>query len=203
MLGCFPFSVARLKREYRGNLLLMFVDNFGHGGCVLELGGGEQHRPGATSSSSPASSQQGEHVIHGSPLWLIAGIAVVLVMVVTPTDWGCWLPLMVLAVLVYGSFEYLKTVIVSWNQEQRHVEVFEGSRYGQERGLMLSYTSEPGDLITIESKPTSGNRLDILSSRDYWLVVKRKDGSDVASTEGQENSHFFATRIKDCLDLFP
>ena len=105
--------------------------------------------------------------------------------------------------LVYGSFEYLKTVIVSWNQEQRHVEVFEGSRYGQERGLMLSYTSEPGDLITIESKPTSGNRLDILSSRDYWLVVKRKDGSDVASTEGQENSHFFATRIKDCLDLFP
>ena len=68
---------------------------------------------------------------------------------------------------------------------------------------MLSYTSEPGDLITIESKPTSGNRLDILSSRDYWLVGKRKDGSDVASTEGQENSHFFATRIKDCLDLFP
>ena len=38
--------------------------------------------PGATSASSPASSQRGEHVIHGSPLWLIAGIAVVVVMVV-------------------------------------------------------------------------------------------------------------------------
>ena len=193
MLGCFPFSVARLRREYRGNLFLMLLEDFGHGGSVLEPGGGDNTDPGATSSSSPASSQQGEHVIHGSPLWLIAGIAVVLVMVVTPTDWGCWLPLMALAMLGYGSFEYLKTVIVSWNQEQRHVEVFEGSRYSQERGLMLSYTSEPGDLITIESKPTSGNRLDILGSRDYWLVVKRKDGTDVASTEGQENSHFSQT----------
>ena len=159
--------------------------------------------PGTTSASSPASSQRGEHVIHGSPLWLIAGIAVVLVMVVTPTDWGCWLPLIALAMLVYGSLEYNKTVIVSWNQAQRHVEVFEGSRYSQERALMLSYASEPGDLITIESRPTSGNRLDILGSRDYWLVVKRKDGTDVASTEGQENSHFFAKRMKDCLDLFP
>ena len=159
--------------------------------------------PGTTSASSPASSQRGEHVIHGSPLWLIAGIAVVLVMVVTPTDWGCWLPLIALAMIVYGSLEYVKTVIVSWDQEQRHVEVFEGSRYSQERGLMLSYTAEPGDLITIESKPTSGNRLDVLGSRDYWLVVKRKDGTDVASTKGQENSHFFAKRIKDCLDLFP
>ena len=157
---------------------------------------------GATSSSSAASSQQGEHVIHGSPLWLIAGIAVVLVMVVTPTDWGCWLPLMALAMLGYGSFEYLKTVIVSLNQEQRHVEVFEGSRYSQERGLMLSYTSEPGDLITIESKPTSGIRLDILGSRDYWLVVKRNDGTLVASSENHENSRFFAKRIKDCLEQF-
>ena len=159
--------------------------------------------PVATLTSSHASSQRGEHVIHGSPLWLIAGIAVVLVMVVTPADWGCWLPLVTLAMLVYGSLEYVKTVVVSWNQEQRHVEVFEGSRYSQERGLILSYTAEPGDLITIESEPTSGNRLDVLGSRDYWLVVKRKDGTDVASTKGQENSHFFATRIKDCLDLFP
>ncbi|MEC7989528.1 MAG: hypothetical protein VX151_06280 [Candidatus Thermoplasmatota archaeon] len=157
--------------------------------------------PGATSSSSPVSSQQVEHVIHGSPLWLIAGIAVVLVMVVTPTDWGCWLPLMAFAMLGYGSFEYLKTVIVSWNQEQRHVEVFEGSRYSQERELMLSYTSQAGDLITIESKPTSGIRLDILGSRDYWLVVKRKDGTFAASSKDTENSRYFAKRIKDCLDL--
>ena len=64
--------------------------------------------PGTTSASSPASSQRGEHVIHGSPLWLIAGIAVVLVMVVTPTDWGCWLPLIALAMIVYGSLEYVK-----------------------------------------------------------------------------------------------
>ena len=203
MLGCFPFSVARLRHEYRGNLFLMLLDILDMEEVFWSLEEENNTDPGATSSSSPASSQQGEHVIHGSPLWLIAGIAVVLVMVVTPTDWGCWLPLMVFAMLGYGSFEYLKTVIVSWNQEQRHVEVFEGSRYSQERELMLSYTSESGDLITIESKPTSGNRLDILGSRDYWLVVKRKDGTDVASTEGQENSHFFATRIKDCLDLLP
>lgn len=45
---------------------------------------GNNTGPGATSASSPASSQRGEHVIHGSPLWLIAGIAVVLVMVVSP-----------------------------------------------------------------------------------------------------------------------
>ena len=105
--------------------------------------------------------------------------------------------------IVYGSLEDVKTVIVSWDQEQRHVEVFEGFRYGQERGLMLSYAAEPGDLITIESKPTSGNRLNVLGSRDCWLVVKRKDGTDVASTKDQENSHSFAKRIKDCLDLFP
>ena len=159
--------------------------------------------PTASPITASLSPKHLEHTIHGSPLWLIAGIAVVLVMVVTPTDWGCWLPLIALAMIVYGSLEYVKTVIVSWDQEQRHVEVFEGSRYSQERWLMLSYTAEPGDLITIESKPTSGNRLDVLGSRDYWLVVKRKDGTDVASTKGQENSHFFAKRIKDCLDLFP
>ncbi len=157
---------------------------------------------GATSSSSAASSQQGEHVIHGSPLWLIAGIAVVLVMVVTPTDWGCWLPLIALAMLGYGFFEYAKTVIVSWNQEQRYVEVFEGSRYSEERELLLAYTSKAGDKITMKSKPTSGNRLDILGSRDYWLVVKRNDGTLVASSENHENSRFFAKRIKDCLDQF-
>ena len=159
--------------------------------------------PGVSPTTSSPSSQYIEHTIHGSPFWLVSGLAVVMMMVVSPTDWGWWLPLIALAMLGYGSFEYLKTVIVSWNQEQRHVEVFEGSRYSQERELMLSYTSESGDLITIESKPTSGNRLDILGSRDYWLVVKRKDGTHVASTEGQENSHFFATRIKDCLDLLP
>ena len=201
MLGCFPFSVARLRHEYRGNLFLMLLDILAMEEVFWSLEEENNTDPGATSSSSPVSSQQGEHVIHGSPLWLIAGIAVVLVMVVTPTDWGCWLPLMVFAMLGYGSFEYLKTVIVSWNQEQRHVEVFEGFRYSQERELMLSYTSESGDLITIESKPTSGIRLDILGSRDYWLVVKRKDGTFVASSKDTENSRYFAKRIKDCLDL--
>ncbi len=158
--------------------------------------------PGAMSSSSAASSQQGEHVIHGSPLWLIAGIAVVGMMIVTPNDWGWWLPLTALAMLGYGSFEYLKTVIVCWNQEQWYVEVFEGSRYSEERELLLAYTSKAGDKITMKSKPASGNRLDILSARDYWLVVKRNDGTLVASSENHENSRFFAKRIKDCLDQF-
>lgn len=158
--------------------------------------------PETPSTMSPRSSQHTEHTIQGSPLWLVGGTALVVIMVVFPTDWGCWLPLIALAMLVYGFFEYTKTVTVSWTQESRHVEVFEGSRYNAERWLMLSYTSQPGDEITIESKPVSGNPLDVLSARDYWLVVKRKDGTHVASTEDQENSHFFAKRIKACLDLF-
>ena len=157
---------------------------------------------GPTASPIPASlsPKHLEHTIHGSPFWLIAGIAVVGMMVVTPNDWGWWLPLIALAMIVYGFFEYVKTVIVSWDEEQRHVEVFEGSRYSEARELMLAFTSEPGDHITMKSKPASGNRLDILSARDYWLVVKRSDGTPVASSEGHENSRFFAKRIKDCLD---
>lgn len=158
--------------------------------------------PTASPITASLSPKHLEHTIHGSPLWLIAGIAVVLVMVVTPTDWGCWLPLIALAMIVYGSLEYVKTVIVSWDQEQRHVEVFEGSRYSEERELLLAYTSKAGDKITMKSKPASGDRLDILSARDYWLVVKRNDGTLVASSENQENSRFFAKRIKDCLDQF-
>ena len=52
----------------------------------------------------------------------------------------------------------------------------------------------------MKSKPASGNPLDLLSARDYWLVVNRKDGTLVASSENQENSRSFAKRIKDCLD---
>ena len=156
--------------------------------------------PGVSPTASSPSSQHIEHTIPGSPVWLVSGLAVVVVMVVTPTDWGWWLPLIALAMIVYGFFEYVKTVIVSWDEEQRHVEVFEGSRYSEARELMLAFTSESGDHITMKSKPASGNRLDILSARDYWLVVKRSDGTPVASSEGHENSRFFAKRIKDCLD---
>ena len=156
--------------------------------------------PDALSTMSPPSSQHIEHTIQGSPLWLVSGLAVVVVMVVTPIDWGWWLPLIALAMLGYGFFEYIKTVIVCWNQEQRRVEVFEGSRYSEERELVLAYASEPGDKITMKSKPASGNRLDLLSARDYWLVVMRNDGTLVASSENHENSRSFAKRIKDCLD---
>jgi hypothetical protein len=155
--------------------------------------------PPTMSSSSP---QHSGHTIHGSPFWLVSSLAIVGVMVVTPTDWGWWLPLIALAMLAYGFFEYAKTVIVSWDEKQRYVEVSEGSRYSEARELMLAYTSEPGDTITIKSKPASGNPLDFLSARDYWLVVKRTDGTLVASSEGYENSRSFAKRIKDCLDQF-
>ena len=155
--------------------------------------------PPTMSSSSP---QHSEHTIQGSPFWLVSGLAVVVVMVVTPTDWGWWLPLIALAMLAYGFFEYVKTVIVSWDEEQRYVEVSEGSRYSEARELLLSYTSEPGDSITMKSKPASGGRFDLLSARDYWLMVKRSDGTLVASSEGHENSRSFAKRIKDCLDQF-
>ena len=161
----------------------------------------EGDAPDAPTTMPSSSPQHIEHTIQGSPLWLVSGLAVVGMMIVTPTDWGWWLPLIALAMLGYGFFEYVKTVIVSWNQEQQQVEVFEGSRYSEARELMLAFTSEPGDHITMKSKPASGNPLDLLSARDYWLVVNRKDGTLVASSENQENSRSFAKRIKDCLDL--
>ena len=160
----------------------------------------EGDAPDAPTTMPSSSPQHIEHTIQGSPLWLVSGLAVVGMMIVAPTDWGWWLPLIALAMLGYGFFEYVKTVIVSWNQEQQQVEVFEGSRYSEARELMLAFTSEPGDHITMKSKPASGNPLDLLSARDYWLEVNRKDGTLVASSENQENSRYFAKRIKDCLD---
>ena len=160
----------------------------------------EGDAPDAPTTMPSSSPQHIEHTIQGSPLWLVSGLAVVGMMIVTPTDWGWWLPLIALAMLGYGFFEYVKTVIVSWNQEQQQVEVFEGSRYSEARELMLAFTSEPGDHITMKSKPASGNPLDLLSARDYWLVVNRKDGTLVASSENQENSRYFAKRIKQHLD---
>ena len=160
----------------------------------------EGDAPDAPTTMPSSSPQHIEHTIQGSPLWLVSGLAVVGMMIVIPTDWGWWLPLIALAMLGYGFFEYVKTVIVSWNQEQQQVEVFEGSRYSEARELMLAFTSEPGDHITMKSKPASGNPLDLLSARDYWLVVNRKDGTLVASSENQENSRYFAKRIKQHLD---
>lgn len=162
-------------------------------------GGGAANMDSNTSSLTLLPSpQQSEYIIHGSPLLLIAGIALGLVLIVSVSDWSWWLALVALALPLFGFFEYIKTVIVSWNQEQRLVEVFEGARYTDERWLMLAYTPEPGDQITIKSKPVS--RSDPLGSRDYWLVVKRKDGALVATSEDTENTHFFAKRIKQCLD---
>ena len=160
----------------------------------------EGDAPDAPTTMPSSSPQHIEHTIQGSPLWLVSGLAVVGMMIVTPTDWGWWLPLIALAMLGYGFFEYVKTVIVSWNQEQQQVKVFEGSRYSEARELMLAFTSEPGDHITMKSKPASGNPLDLLSARDYWLVVNREDGTLVASSENQENSRYFAKRIKQHLD---
>ena len=167
-----------------------------------EEGDAPSSGPTASPITASLSPKQLEHTIHGSPFWLIAGITLVVMMIVTPNDWGWWLALIALAMLGYGFFEYVKTVIVSWDEEQRHVEVFEGSRYSEERELILAYTSESGDTITMKSKPASGNRLDLLSARDYWLVVKRNDGTLVASSENHENSRSFAKRIKHCLDQF-
>ena len=80
----FSFSVARLRHEYRGNLFLMLLEILAMEEVFWSLEEENNTDPGATVSSSPASSQQGEHVIHGSPLWLIAGIAVVLVIQTPP-----------------------------------------------------------------------------------------------------------------------
>ena len=157
--------------------------------------------PYAMSAPSSPSPQRAEHIIHGSPLWLMAGIALFGSMMVWSPDWGVWLTLAAIGLPLYGVFEYMKTVVVSWDQEQRHVEVHEGPRYSEERWLMLAYTSEPGDQVIIESEPTSGNSLDVFGARDHWLVVKRKDGTFVASSKDTENSRYFAKRIKDCLDL--
>lgn len=163
-------------------------------------GNAPSNSPETPPTMSSSSLQHSGHTIHGSPFWLVSGLAIVGVMVVTPTDWGWWGWLTALAMLAYGFFEYAKTVIVCWDQEQRRVEVFEGSRYSEERELVLAYASEPGDKITMKSKPASGNPLDFLSARDYWLAVKRTDGTLVASSEGYENSRSFAKRIKEHLD---
>tara|TARA_B100000674_G_C37276454_1_gene661266 strand:+ start:28 stop:447 length:420 start_codon:yes stop_codon:yes gene_type:complete len=43
----------------------------------------------------------------------------------------------------YGYFQYRKTVVISWRQDERRVEVFEGIRNSDERSTMFAYTSEP------------------------------------------------------------
>ena len=53
------------------------------------------------------SSQQIEHVIHGSPLWLIAGGVLFWVMILYGPDWGCWLSLVAVGLPLYGFFEYM------------------------------------------------------------------------------------------------
>ena len=203
--------VSKKQVDYGENLFLMSVGFFTMEEVFLSLEEEDSLNsgPDITSASSPPSSKEEEYVIHGSPIWLIVGLALFSIMILSlvsggsgERDWSWWFTIVALTTPLFGFFEYMKTVIVSWDQEQRHVEVYQGARASDERWLMFAYTSKPGDEITIESDAIikGADWYDIFSNREFWLVVKRKDGTLVASSKDAENTHHFAKRIKECLD---
>lgn len=170
----------------------------------------------APSSSSESSPHATEHVIEGSPLMMIGGLVLFVVMAasllsdalgdgVDYTFETVAFSVVALVLPLYGYAQYKKTVIISWKQEQRLVEVFKGFRNSEERNTMLSYTAEPGDQIILQSETThSGGRRSIDhdytdSKTEYWLAIRRKDGTYVESSD-TATSTFFLKRIKQHLD---
>jgi hypothetical protein len=170
-----------------------------------------------TTSARPAQpSSQTEHIIYGSPLMMIGGILLFVAIVFSlvsearsdgiefsPELFGFGFVALVLP--LYGYFQYRKTVVISWRQDERRVEVFEGIRNSDERSTMFAYISEPRDQILIQSETTPfGDHhapdYDPTDSKtEYWLVVKRRDGTTVASSNAAKNTYFLK-RIKHYLD---
>ena len=74
----------------------------------------------------------------------MAGIALFGSMMIWSPDWGCWLTLAAIGLPLYGVFEYMKTVVVTWDQDQRHVEVLEGPRYREVRDLGPTWSAGGG-----------------------------------------------------------
>ncbi len=181
--------------------------------------GGDDNANNAADTTSPTPSQpssQTEHIIYGSPLMMIGGILLFVLIVFSlisearsdgiefsPELFGFGVVALVLP--WYGYFQYRKTVVISWRQDERRVEVFEGIRNSDERSTMFAYTSEPRDQILIQSETThfgghhAADYDHTDSKTEYWLVVKRRDGTTVASSDAAKNTYFLK-RIKQYLD---
>ena len=169
-----------------------------------------------TSPTPPQSFSQTEHIIYGSPLTMVGGILLFVIIAISlisearsdgiefsPELFGFGFVAVVLP--WYGYLQYRKTVVISWRQDERRVEVFKGIRNSDERSTMFAYTSEPRDQIIIQSETTSSNAHhsadhdDTDSETEYWLVVKRVDGTTIASSDAAKNTYFLK-RIKQYLD---
>ena len=167
----------------------------------------------ALSSSSESSPHATEHIIEGSPLMMIGGLVLFAVMAasllsdalgdgVDYTFETVAFPVVALLLALFGYARYKKTFVVSWDQEQRHVKVLEGTRNSEERSLMFAHTFNPGDHLIIESETTEhGHVGDEDHSREtvYWLAIKRNDSTTMPVSDGF-NSTYFLRRIKEHLD---
>ena len=169
----------------------------------------------APSSSSESSPHATEHVIEGSPLMMIGGLVLFAVMAasllsdalgdgVDYTFETVAFPVIALLLALFGYARYKKTFVVSWDQEQRHVKVLEGTRNSEERSLMFAHTFNPGDHLIIESITTysggdSHGDEHSTSSTEYWLAIRRNDGTTIPVSDNY-NSTYFLKRIKEHLD---
>ena len=167
----------------------------------------------APSSSSESSPHATEHVIEGSPLMMNGGLVLFAVMAasllsdalgdgVDYTFETVAFPVVALLLALFGYARYKKTFVVSWDQEQRHVKVLEGTRNSEERSLMFAHTFNPGDHLIIESETTEHGHVGDDGHRwetEYWLAIKRNDGTTMTVSDGF-NSTYFLKRIKEHLD---
>lgn len=168
--------------------------------------------PSIPPQSSPNAT---EHVIEGSPLMMIGGLVLFAAMAasllsdalgdgVDYTFETVAFPVIALLLALFGYARYKKTFVVSWDQEQRDVKVFEGTRNSEERSLMFAHTFKAGDHLIIESETTYSDE-DIhrddhsTSSTVYWLAIRRNDGTTMSVSDGF-NSAYFLKRIKEHLD---
>ena len=185
---------------------------------TADEGGDENasNAPDTTHSTPLQAPSQTEHIIYGSPLTMVGGILLFVIIAISlisearsdgiesrPELFGFGFVAVVLP--WYGYIQYRKTAIISWSQDERRVEVFKGIRNSDERSTMFAYTSEPRDQIIIQSETTSSNdhhsadHDDTDSETEYWLVVKRVDGTTIASSDAAKNTYFLK-RIKQYLD---
>jgi hypothetical protein len=167
----------------------------------------------APSSSSELSPYATEHVIEGSPLMMIGGLVLFAVMAasllsdalgdgIDYTFETVAFPVIALLLALFGYARYKKTFIVSWDQEQRHVKVLEGTRNSEERSLMFAHTFKAGDHLIIESETTQHGHVgddDHSRETEYWLAIKRNDGTTMPVSD-DFNSTYFLKRIKEHLD---
>ena len=119
--------------------------------------GGDNNANNAADTTSPTPahpSSQTEHTIYGSPLMMIGGILLFVAIVFSlvsearsdgiefsPELFGFGVVALILP--WYGYFQYRKTVVISWRQDERAWRCSEGIRNSGERSTMFAYTSEP------------------------------------------------------------